>query len=482
MLITPVILAGGSGERLWPLSKLDFPKQYVPLGLQQTMGAEPSSLFQDSIRRISDRTLFSAPIIVCNEEHRFIVTEQLRYLGVEDAIILIEPVARNTAPALALAAIHLEHEKSGGVLLVMPSDHTIGKPKAFLSAVAEGKKAAQKGYLLTFGITPNAPETGYGYIRQGTAIDGYKGIFRIERFVEKPNLETAKSYLLDGGYAWNSGMFMMDSGTLLAELSAHEPAIVDACRKSYGARHIDPPFIRMGKAEMEACPSNSIDYAIMEHTQKGAVIPADIDWCDLGSWTSLCNISQKDAQGNALSGKTVLADTQDCYIRSDEKLIATIGLRDMVIVSADNAVLVGAKDRMQDIKQLVKQMRERGLPDVTLTSFSHRPWGSFYSIDHGSHYQVKRLHLKPGGKISLQTHQKRSEHWIVVQGCATVTNGEHEFTLLANQSTYIPAGKVHRLENREDRELIVIEVQTGSYLGEDDIERFEDVYNRTPKA
>jgi mannose-1-phosphate guanylyltransferase / mannose-6-phosphate isomerase len=476
LYITPIILAGGSGERLWPLSKTDYPKQFASFSSDGK--DQGSSLFQDSLLRVSNRDLFSAPIILCNEDHRFIVTEQLRHMGVHDATILIEPVARNTAPALALAALHMEQSGNPGIMLVMPSDHRIDLPQQFVSAIRHAAPATMGGWLVTFGVTPDAPETGYGYIKSGAVLNHFAPLCQIECFVEKPDRATAQSYLDAGGYAWNSGIFLMHSTHALNELMQYNPDIVTACRAAYAGHHIDQSFLRMDKQAMTSCPSISIDYAIMEHTQKGAVIAVDMAWCDLGSWTSICNLSDKDEQNNASIGRVVMVDSHDCYMRTHNALIAAIGVRDLVVVSADNAILIGPKDRMQDIKQLVAKMRDQHLPDTMLTSFSHRPWGSFYSIDKGTRYQVKRLLLKPGGKISLQTHEKRSEHWVVVQGKATVTNGDEVKTLEANQSTYIPAGTRHRLENRENEELIVIEVQTGSYLGEDDITRFEDVYNR----
>jgi mannose-1-phosphate guanylyltransferase/mannose-6-phosphate isomerase len=475
--IRPVILAGGSGERLWPLSKIDYPKQFVSINGTNDEGSG-LSLFQESLLRVSEPSVFGAPIILCNEEHRFIVTEQLRHIGIINVTIIIEPIARNTAPAVALAALHMEHEQEAGVMMVMPSDHKIDNPAAFIAAVKAGRQAAEDSWLITFGVKPDAPETGYGYIQQGQPLEGHPGVYRISRFVEKPDRTTAETYLAEGNYAWNSGMFLMHSHQWLTELSVHEPQMLIACGESYRKYTVDQSFIRLDKESMQACPSNSIDYAVMERTQKGAVIPVDMQWCDLGSWTALCNISSKDANNNAVHGRAVMADTTDCYIHTHHDLVATIGISNMVVVSADNAVLIGPKDRMQDIKQLVKTMRDQQMADIMLTSFSHRPWGSFYSIDRGDRYQVKRLHLKPGGKISLQTHEKRSEHWIVVRGRATVTNGDNVFTLEENQSTYIPAGQMHRLENRHDEELIVVEVQTGAYLGEDDIKRYEDVYNR----
>lgn len=474
--ITPVILAGGSGERLWPLSKTNYPKQFVHLEWGEDH--QRTSLFQDALLRVADRRLFSAPLVLCNEEHRFIVSEQLRHIGIDDAIILIEPVARNTAPALAIAALHMAASGQQAVMLVLPSDHRIKEKDRFLNAIHRGARAASDGHLLALGIVPTGPETGYGYIRPGEALSGYEGVFRIHQFTEKPDAATAASYISEGGHIWNSGIFLMHSQTVLEEFEACEPVMLAACRNAYAKRSTDGIFARLDKEAMHSCPSNSIDYAVMEHTSRGVVMPVNMTWCDLGSWTAFHALSPKDAQGNATAGKTALVDSHDCYIHAGDMLVAGIGLDQMVIVASDNALLVGPKDRMQDIRALVEDMHRQNLPDTMRTTFSHRPWGSFYNIDRGRHYQVKRLHLKPGGKISLQMHEKRSEHWIVVEGKATVTTGERLFTLEENQSTYIAAGTRHRLENRQDRELIVIEVQTGPYLGEDDIRRFEDVYNR----
>ena len=468
--IIPVILAGGAGERLWPLSKLDYPKQFV------AMAAYGTSLFQESVIRVADRSQFAAPIIVCNEAHRFIIREQLRALGCDDATLVIEPVARNTAPALALAALHVEDTSPHSVLLVMPSDHQIDNIEAFHNAVARGADLAVQGWLTTFAMTPTAPETGYGYIKLGEELA--HGASQIARFVEKPKREAAEAYLAEGGYGWNSGIFVMESTQALAELALFEPAMFTACLTAYRARTQDEDFIRPQPEALRNCPPNSIDYALMEHTTHGAVIPVAMGWSDLGSWTALAEMTPADAANNAILGKVVLEDSSGCYIRSDGALIAGIGLQDMVVVAADNAFLVGPKARMQEIKSLLSTMRTKQLPDINLTGFSHRPWGSFQRIDQGAGYQVKKLHLNPGAKISLQSHAQRSEHWVVVEGRATVTNGDQVNVLEANQSTYIPAGTVHRLENREATNLIVIEVQTGPYLGEDDITRYEDAYNR----
>ena len=469
MRITPVILAGGSGERLWPLSKSDYPKQFVFLNGAKT------SLFQDCVSRVTGREGFTIPIILTNHEHRFIVAEQLRQIGVEDASILIEPVARNTAAAITIAALHAPADAT---LLVMPSDHLIQKMDVFFNHVAAALPLAQAGKLVTFGITPTAPETGYGYIKAGQAISGESGAFAIERFAEKPSLEQAETYLTEGGYAWNSGMFLFGTAALIAQMHLHRPDILEAARKAYDQRREVVPFITLDAQLFAACPSISIDYAVMETTADGAVIPVDIGWSDLGAWTSLDAISVKNADGNAIHGNAILEKSRNCYIHSDKTLVAGIGLRDLVVVVADHAVLVAHKQHSGDIKKLIHIMREQSMPDVKLTSFSHRPWGSFHGIDRGNHYQVKKLRLLPGGKISLQTHQHRAEHWVVVEGVATVTNGDAVRELQANESTYIAAGTLHRLENRGHSDLVVIEVQTGNYLGEDDIKRFEDMYQR----
>ena len=469
MAITPVILAGGSGERLWPLSKSDYPKQFVCLHGVKT------SLFQDCVNRVKGRAGFAVPIILTNHEHRFIVAEQLRQIGVENASIIIEPVARNTAAAITIAALHAA---ANSTLLVMPSDHLIKKTDVFFDYVKDALPLTQAGKLVTFGITPTAPETGYGYIKAGGALSGESSAFAIARFAEKPSREHAEAYLAEGGYTWNSGMFLFGAATLIAEMQIHRADILDAARIAYNKRAEALPFITLDKAAFEACPSTSIDYAVMEATKDGAVIPVDIGWSDLGAWTSLDAISAKDAAGNATHGKVLLENSSNCYIHSSKTLVAGIGLRDLVVVVADNAVLVADKHQSGDIKKLIATMREHEMPDVKLTSFSHRPWGSFHGIDRGERYQVKKLLLKPGGKISLQTHQQRAEHWVVVEGVATVTNGENVLNLKANESTYIPAGTMHRLENRGSVDLVVIEVQTGRYLGEDDIKRFEDLYKR----
>lgn len=466
MKITPVILTGGAGERLWPLSKLDYPKQFV------AFANAAHSLFQEAVLRVADRACFHPPLIIGNEAHRFIIGEQLRAIAVTDATLIAEPVARNTAPALALAALHAPD----ALLLVMPSDHRIGDGDAFHAAVTHGARAAMDGEIVTFGVTPASAETGYGYIVPGEAL--VEGIHRIGTFVEKPEREVAAKLIAQGGVL-NSGIFLLRAATALAALEMHAPRVYSAARAAYNASTRAEASIFPDAALFAAAPSISIDYAIMEHTAHGAVLPVSMAWSDLGSFTTLADLTPRDGADNALNGNVVTEDTSRCFVHSDGPLVATLGVSDLIVVAADNAVLVTQKDRTQDIKALLQQLRAQDAPDLRLTTFAHRPWGNFTRIDRGSNYQVKRLHLKPGAKISLQTHTQRSEHWIVVEGRATVTNGDRLEVLEKNQSTYIAAGSVHRLENREDTELAVIEVQTGDYLGEDDIVRLEDSYSRS---
>jgi mannose-1-phosphate guanylyltransferase/mannose-6-phosphate isomerase len=471
MKIVPVLLAGGSGERLWPLSKLDYPKQFVSLD------ASGLSLFQETIQRVQDRSIFAAPVILCNEEHRFIVSEQLRQIQLTDATVILEPATRNTAPSLLLAALHCQ-SKEHALMLVLPSDQKISDTQSFIEVIKKATPAADEGFILTFGVTPKAPETGYGYIKMGVPISSCPDVYAIAHFAEKPDKAVAESYIRDKRYVWNSGIFFMAAHAAIEEMEKYAPSMLQSCRKSYEAHRKSARFIWPEKESFISCSSNSIDYALMEKTKKGAVTAFSLEWQDLGSWSALYDISNKDASGNAISGRTILIDTHNCYIRGDKMLIAALGVDNLVIVENDNALLVGPKDRMQDIKQLFKPMREQSLPDSMLTCFSHRPWGSFYKIDSGTNYQVKKLSVKPGSSISLQSHTMRAEHWVVVKGRATVTNGENVFTLEENQSTYIPPCTIHRLENRENDELIVIEVQTGKSLVESDITRFEDIYDR----
>lgn len=473
MEFVPVILAGGSGERLWPLSKADFPKQFA------TLEEGAASLFQQALQRVADRAHFTAPLVVGAQAHRFIMAEQARAGGIPDLRLILEPLPRNTAPALAIAALELSRTRPEAVMFVMPSDHLIADQPAFMATLATAYAAAQSGCIATFAMQPQAPETGYGYIRRGEPLDGVPGAFRIAAFVEKPDVATAQSYLDSGEYGWNAGIFVLRADVALSALASLAPQMLATCRTAYAAASDTADGLLLPREIMADCPADSIDYAIMEHTPSGAVIPAQIGWSDLGSWTALDDLAGKDAHGNATTGHVFLEDSTGCYVRSHHPVIAGIGLRDLVVVAADHAVLIGPKSRMQDVKKLIAQMRSSDCPDTHLRAFNHRPWGRFYSIDRGPNYQVKRLVIKPGGKISLQSHHHRSEHWVVVAGRATVTHGEQVQTLEANQSTYIPAGTVHRLENRDAQDLIVIEVQTGGYLGEDDIVRYDDLYHRT---
>lgn len=469
-LIHPVILSGGSGTRLWPVSRRALPKQLLSLVGQRTM-------IQDTASRATAEG-FAAPIVVCNEAHRFIIAEQLREVGITPAAIALEPVARNTAPAIAAAALLVAARDPEGILLVLPSDHVIRATGAFRESVAKAVSTARSGRLATFGIVPQGPETGFGYIRRGAPLPGVEGVHAIDRFVEKPDLERARAFLASGEYAWNSGMFVFPVGLLLAELERLQPALVAGCRASVAGAARDLTFTRLAEAPFAACPSISIDHALMEHTAHAAVVTADIGWSDVGSWTALWEIGERDAAGNVQSGDVVLVDVENSYVRAEKRLVAAIGMRDVVIVETVDAILVAPRDRAQEVKDLVARLERDGRAETDLHSRVYRPWGHYEGVAEGERFQVKRISVKPGGKLSLQMHHHRAEHWVVVAGTARITNGEQETLLAENQSTYIPIGTTHRLENPGKTELILIEVQSGSYLGEDDIVRFEDVYGR----
>jgi mannose-1-phosphate guanylyltransferase/mannose-6-phosphate isomerase len=470
-MIVPVILSGGSGTRLWPLSRELYPKQLLPLVGDDTM-------LQQTLLRLEGLADLAPPVVVCNEEHRFLVAEQLRKIDVKPAAILLEPAGRNTAPAVAIAAASvLEHEDLGGdpVLLVLPADHVVRDAAAFRKAVAEGAKLAADGRLVTFGVLPDRPETGYGYIRaaeKGTAS-------AVAEFVEKPDAKTAGSYVASGDYYWNSGMFMFRAGRYIDELRANRADIVSACVQALALAKADLDFVRVDREAFEACPSDSIDYAVMEPTKDAWVVPLDAGWSDVGSWTSLHDASDHDAQGNVLVGDAVVEDTKNCYVYAGDRLVAAVGLEDCVVVETKDAVLVAPRSRGQDVKRLVDRMKAEGRNETALHREVFRPWGSYDSIDYGDRFQVKRITVNPGAQLSLQMHHHRAEHWIVVQGTARVTRGEEVFLLGENQSTYIPMGTVHRLENPGKVPLHLIEVQSGTYLGEDDIVRYEDTYGRS---
>lgn len=469
-MLIPVVLSGGSGTRLWPLSRKNLPKQFLTL-------AGDSSLFQQTVGRTRGLTEATAPIVVCSEDHRFLVAEQLLELDVKGATIMLEPLPRNTAPAIALAAFQALARDPEAIVLVLPADHLIGDEHNFRDAVASALPVAEEGWLVTFGIRPDAPETGFGYIRRGKVIPG---AFCVAQFVEKPDLATAESYVADGNYDWNSGMFMFRASRYIEELERHAPAIAQAVRVSFDTASIDLDFVRINKAAFVESPEDSIDYAVMEKTDRAAVVPVSCGWSDIGSWAALWSAAEKDADGNRLEGDVISIDSHNCLVRSgDRRLLATVGVDDLVIVDTPDATLVASRARSQEVKKLVDQLKAANRPEHLFHRKVYRPWGSYDSIDMGERFQVKRIVVKPGAALSLQKHHHRAEHWIVVSGTAEVTRNEEVFLLSENQSTYLPLGSVHRLRNVGKVPLELIEVQSGSYLGEDDIVRFEDVYGRT---
>ncbi len=468
--IVPVILSGGSGTRLWPMSRTLYPKQLQSLYSNASMLVETAS-------RVSGSE-FTAPIVICNTEHRFIIAEQLQKAAIEPDTIILEPKGRNTAPAAAVAALRLVENDPEAIMLLMPSDHLIARPEAFLAACAQARSAAQNHALVTFGIVPNAPETGFGYIRQGQKLDGYDGVFGVERFVEKPDLSTAEQYLAEGGYFWNSGIFMFKAQDYLDELMQSHPQMVELCREALSKGQSDMDFFRLDEKSFFDIQGDSIDYAVMEKTNHAAVVPVDMGWDDVGSWSALWAVSDKDGDDNVLQGDVITHNVSGSYVRSSGQLVATIGVTDTIVVATDDVVLVADKNRSQDVKDVVSVLQDAGRDEHVVHKRVYRPWGWYQCMDVDSHFQVKQLSIKPGGILSLQSHQHRSEHWVVVSGIASVVRGDEDITLKVNQSTYIPAGVKHRLENKTDEALKIIEVQTGSYLGEDDIERFEDFYGR----
>ncbi len=468
--VTPVILSGGSGTRLWPLSRKALPKQLLPLASARTM-------IQETVARAQGEG-FAAPLIICNQEHRFLIAEQLRAAGVSGATIMLEPVGRNTAPAAAVAALKVVQENPDGLMLLMPSDHVVLDQQAFDAAVACAVKAATDGALVTFGIQPTGPETGYGYIKSAAPLAGMPGVFDIDRFVEKPDRATADGYLAAGGYYWNSGLFLFRAQAFLDELARLQPRMLECCRDSLAHAHIDMDFIRLGEAAFVACPSDSIDYAVMEHATKSAVVPVDMGWNDIGSWQALWDIAVRDAGGNAVKGNVLSEKTRDSYLRSEGPLVAVVGVENLVVVATKDAVLISNRDCAQDVKKIVDQLDKNGSDRHVLHPLVHRPWGTYESIDSGANFQVKHIMVKPGAKLSLQMHHHRAEHWIVVEGTGLVTCDDRQFLLQPNESTYIPLGSRHRLENPGKTPLRMIEVQSGAYLGEDDIVRFEDTYGR----
>ncbi|MDH3513969.1 MAG: mannose-1-phosphate guanylyltransferase/mannose-6-phosphate isomerase [Gammaproteobacteria bacterium] len=466
MKINPVILSGGSGTRLWPLSREHYPKQLLCLLGNQT-------LLQQTVARLDGMKDVAAPLLVCNEEHRFLIAEQLRQMGKSPADILLEPVGRNTAPALTIATLALlKHAPEDVLMLVMPADHVIRDNSRFRDAVAKAAALAEKGHLVTFGIKPAGPETGYGYIKKG---DGDA----VAAFVEKPDRETAVRYVESGDYYWNSGMFMMLASAWIAELERLHPAMLESCRAAYEQGNRDSDFYRVNAQAFGSCLPNSIDYAVMEETDKAAMVALDAGWLDIGAWSSLWEASAQDAEGNVVQGDVYLHDTENTLLIAQHRFLAAVGLNDIIVVETPDAVLVAHKNQAQNVKEIVARLKSEKRSEYQAHRRVYRPWGYYEGIDAGQRFQVKRLMVKPGAALSLQMHHHRAEHWIVVKGTARVTRGEETFMLTENQSTYIPLGTTHRLENPGNIPLEIIEVQSGSYLGEDDIVRFEDKYNRT---
>lgn len=469
-MLFPIIMAGGSGSRLWPLSRQLNPKQFLPLA------DADFSMLQATIQRLAGLGA-ELPRLICNEQHRFLAAEQLRLLGLEKAGILLEPVGRNTAPAIALAALQACSEAQDPILLVLAADHLIKDVEAFQTCIQTALPLAQDGKLVTFGIVPTHAETGYGYIEQG--IDVGVGGFKVSRFVEKPDLVTAQEYLANGSYFWNSGMFMFRASRYLEELETYRPDILAACRAALAGGSQDMHFTRVDEAAFAACPDDSVDYAVMEKTADAVMVPLDAGWSDIGSWTALWDVSDKDPQGNVFKGDVLNQQSRNTYVHADSRLVATVGLDDLVIVETKDAVLVAHKDHVQDVKKIVEQLKNGSRTEHINHREVYRPWGVYDSVDNGHRYQVKRITVKPGAKLSVQMHHHRAEHWIVVSGTARVTNGEKTYLVCENESTYIPIGQIHALENPGVIPLELIEVQSGSYLGEDDIVRFEDKYGRT---
>ncbi len=469
MKITPVILSGGSGTRLWPLSRKEYPKQYLPLVSDNTM-------LQETILRLNGLDNLTDPIIICNVEHRFLVAEQCQQINITNPTVLLEPVGRNTAPAIAATAFQALKDNQDSILLVLSADHIIQDILAFHNAINIAVRQAQDGKLAIFGIVPTDANTGYGYIKSFELIND--GAYKVEEFVEKPDLKTAKSYLEQGNYLWNSGMFMFKANVLIDELTIHSLDIVKSVKDSIDNAIKDLDFIRLDKQAFESSPSDSIDCALMEKSSNVMVVPLDAGWSDVGSWSALYDISSKDANGNVIKGDVLTEATSNTYINANHHVVATIGLQDLVIVDTPNAVLVSTKDQDQKLKQILGQLQQQNRGELSCHRKVYRPWGWYDSIESGGNFQVKRLHVNPGAKLSLQMHHHRAEHWVVISGVATAINGKNTITLTKGESIYIPIGVTHGLENKTSKPLEIIEVQSGTYLGEDDIVRFEDIYGR----
>ncbi len=467
--ITPVILSGGSGSRLWPLSREAYPKQFIRLTGSDT-------LIQQTAKRISSLENATSPLVVCNNQHRFLVAEQLQQVQIYPLDIILEPAKRNTAPAIAVAAMRILEQDPECVMLVLPADHLLGDVARFHDAVSRGRDHAIAGKLVTFGIRPASPETGYGYIKQGNAVS--EGVYAIERFVEKPQSETAEEYLSSGEYFWNAGIFMFTPGTYLEEMDRFQPEMLEYCRTAYEKAFRDMDFMRLDREAFEACPADSIDFAIMEKTDRGVVAELDTSWTDVGSWEALWKICPCDQAHNAVHGDVILEDVSNSLILSRKRLVAALGVHDLVVVETSDAILVADRRRAQDVKKIVRTLKALGREEAVTHSKVYRPWGSYELLTSGDRFQVKLIKVKPGARLSLQMHHHRAEHWIVVRGTALVYSGDEKLLVTENESTFIPLGKVHSLENPGKIMLELVEVQSGSYLGEDDIVRLEDIYGR----
>ena len=467
--IVPVILAGGSGSRLWPMSRKLLPKQFLPLVGEKT-------LFQETVLRVREFAECDAPVVIANSEHRFLAAEQLQAIGVKPRALILEPVGRSTAPAIAAAALHVERDDPGAVLLVLPSDHLIRDLDAFHRTIRLALAPAAGGHLVTFGVPPTHPATGYGYIEAGESIG--ESAYRIRRFVEKPTLDKAQSFLAQGGYLWNSGMFVFGAGRFLEELQSLRADVADSVRLALKDAARDLDFLRLSDAAFAACPSVSVDYGVMERTRAGAVVRAAMDWSDAGSWSALWEVGAKDAAQNVTRGDVELRDVRGSYVLADTRHVSLLGVSDLLVVETGDAVLVAARSRAEEVKEVVEGLARGNRSEHISHARVYRPWGYYESVDAGEQFQVKRLMIKPGHALSLQLHRLRAEHWVVVSGTARVTRGDESFLLERNQSTYIPVNVKHRLENPTQEPLLVGEVQSGAYLGEDDIVRFEDNYGR----
>jgi len=469
MKIIPVILSGGSGTRLWPLSRKQYPKQYLPLVGDNTM-------LQETILRLEGLDNLSDPIIVCNADHRFLVAEQCQQINITNPTILLEPVGRNTAPAIVAASLQSLKTSDNAVLLVLSADHVIQDVNAFHVAINIANEQAQDGKLVTFGIVPTDANTGYGYIKASKTNND--GAYKVEEFVEKPDLKTAEFYLEQGNYLWNSGMFMFKATILIDELTKYSPDIVKAVNNSVDSAVRDLDFIRLDGQAFESSPSDSIDYALMEKSNNVVVVPLDAQWNDIGSWSALYDIGTKDNNGNVVKGDVIIQDATNTYINANHHMVAVIGVDNLIVIDTPDATFIATQDKAQEVKSIVESLQVNGRDEGSAHRKVYRPWGWYDSIEMGRHFQVKRLHINPGEKLSLQMHHKRAEHWVVVNGAATVTNGDQTFDLNKGESTYIPLGVTHALENNTQNPLEIIEVQSGAYLGEDDIVRFEDIYGR----